>query len=150
VSARISRRRDGTFAVDLPEAERELLEALVPQLRELLVDGSDPSLRRLFPTAYADDAERDREYAALTHDDLLSKRLSDLDTLEANARAERLTEEEVMQWMGAVNSLRLVLGTRLDVSEDMDEPDLDSPTAPAFAVYSYLSYLLEHLVAAAG
>ena len=49
--------------------------------------------------------------------------------------------------MGAVNSLRLVLGTRLDVSEDMDEVDPDHPEAPAFAVYQYLSFLLETIVA---
>ena len=146
---RISRKRDGTFEIALPDEERALLAALVPQLRELLAEGTDPGLRRLFPTAYADDAERDREYSALTHDELLSKRLADLDTLEAHAGADQLSEEEVMQWMGAINSLRLVLGTRLDVSEDMDEPDIDDPDGPSYAVYSYLSFLLENLIAAA-
>ncbi len=146
---RIGRNRDGTFTIELPDEERGLLEALVPQLREMLVDGTDPGLRRLFPTAYPDDAERDQEYAALTHDELLSKRLADLDTLEQHARAERLDEEQVTQWMGAINSLRLVLGTRLDVAEEMDEPDPDHPDAPAFAVYSYLSFLLENLIDAA-
>jgi hypothetical protein len=45
--------------------------------------------------------------------------------------------------MGALNDLRLVLGTRLEVSEDMDEEPFapDDPRASAFAVYRYLSEL---------
>jgi hypothetical protein len=50
--------------------------------------------------------------------------------------------------MGAVNDLRLVLGTRLDVSEEMDEMDPDDPDAPLFEVYGYLAWLLENIVAA--
>src|SRR5437588_500232 len=34
----------------------------------------DPSLRRLFPTAYPDDAERDREYRQLVGDELVERR----------------------------------------------------------------------------
>ena len=138
--------KDGTFRVELAEGERELLNALVPQLREMLVGEDDPDLRRLFPAAYADDAEREQEYALLTHDELLAKRLADLDALEAFAAAEQLSEEQVLGAMGAVNSLRLVLGTRLDVSEDMDDIDAEHPDAPAIAVYHYLSYLLEAIV----
>jgi hypothetical protein len=48
--------------------------------------------------------------------------------------------------MGAVNDLRLVLGTRLDVTEDMDDIELDDPRAPAFHVYHYLTYVLSEIV----
>ena len=34
-----------------------------------------------------------------------------------------LTESELNAWLSAVGSMRLVLGTRLDVSEDMAPPD---------------------------
>ena len=62
---RISRTRHGTYALRLPGPERDLLASLVDQLRELLeVTTDDPSVRRLFPTAYHDDPERDREYQA--------------------------------------------------------------------------------------
>jgi hypothetical protein len=52
--------------------------------------------------------------------------------------------------MGAINDLRLVLGTRLDVSEDMDLDALadDDPLTPAFALYGYLGWLQEQIVAA--
>ena len=57
-----------------------------------------------------------------------------------------LTEDQLNAWMGAVNDLRLVLGTRLDVTEDMDAVQLDDPRAPAFAVYQYLTHLLSEIV----
>ena len=34
-------------------------------------------------------------------------------------------------WMGTLNSLRLVLGTRLDVDEELPTLDPDDPLAPA-------------------
>ena len=48
--------------------------------------------------------------------------------------------------MGAVNDLRLVLGTRLDVSEDDHDVDPDAPDGPARLVYHYLGWLLEEIV----
>ena len=48
--------------------------------------------------------------------------------------------------MTALNDLRLVLGTRLDVSEDTVEVEPDDDDAPAYAVYGYLSYLLGEVV----
>ena len=69
---RVSRTRAGTFRLELPQAERDLVADLVEQLRELLlVTTDDPSVRRLFPTAYNVDAERDREYQQLVRDELL-------------------------------------------------------------------------------
>jgi hypothetical protein len=152
-SRRIKRNRSGSYEMRLPDGERTLLLDLVKQLRTALTegaDGSDTSLRRLFPTAYVDDAERDAEYQELVHDDLLERRLAALDVVEETANAARLEEEQLLAWMGAVNDLRLVLGTRLDVSEDMDHNlDADDPTAFPLAVYDYLSMLLETIVAAA-
>src|SRR6266508_1700917 len=116
--ARIRRRKDGAFDFRIGEQERELIKSLLPQMQELLaVD--DPSLTRLFPPAYANDAERDEEYRRLTRDDLLASRFSDFDVVEHTVEADRLEEHEAEAWMRALNGLRLVLGTRLDVTEDM-------------------------------
>jgi hypothetical protein len=149
----VRRTRKGDFEVHLGDGERELLRSLVPQLRELLAAGAagttvDSSLTRLFPTAYPDDAELDAEYQSLVRDELLEKRLAALDVVEETVDAERLTEEQLLRWMGSVNDLRLVLGTRLDVTEDMDDVDLDDPDAPLYGVYGYLGWLLEHIVEA--
>jgi hypothetical protein len=138
-------------ALDLPPEERDVLRALIPQMRSLLSHGDhDPSTRRLFPTAYPTDPEADAEYRQLMHDDLLGARLSRLDLFEASLDAELLDDERAMAWLGALNDLRLVLGTKLDVSEDMDIDELpdDDPSSPAYSLYSYLGWLQEQLIAA--
>ena len=62
---------------------------------------------------------------------------------------DRLSEDELFAWMGAVNDLRLVLGTRLDVSEETDlAVDPSDPDAAAYGLYAYLGWLLELLVEA--
>ena len=143
--ARIRRRKDGTFDFRIGEQERELIRTLLPQIQELLaVD--DPSVTRLFPPAYANDEDLDAEYRKLTRDDLLASRFSDFDVVEHTVTAERLDEAEAEAWMRALNGLRLVLGTRLDVTEDMDRPQPDDPDAAAFAVYEYLSLVVSELV----
>ncbi len=144
---RISRTRRGTYAVRLPAEERDLLVSLVDQLRELLeLTTDDPSVRRLFPTAYHDDAERDREYQQLVRDELLEGRLAALSTVEESARSSELDGAQLGAWLTALNDLRLVLGTRLDVSEDEATISPDDPDAPAMAVYGYLSVLLNDVV----
>jgi hypothetical protein len=145
VKARISRTRAGTFVVRLTSEEREVLGSVAGELRELLTVG-DPSLRRLFPPAYANDPDLNAEYDALVHDDLLARRLGAIDTLESTLSHDEVDETQLLAWMGAVNDLRLVLGTRLDVSEDMDAVDRDDPAAPAFALYHYLSWLLSEII----
>ena len=144
----VRRTRRGDFEVKLPPEERALLRDLAPQLRVMLATGpDDPTLRRLFPTAYPDDPTRDREYRQLVGDELLDRRRASIDTLESTIDATTLSEEELSAWMGAVNDLRLVLGTRLDVSEDMDPvPAVDDPNAPMLLLYGYLGYLLESIV----
>jgi hypothetical protein len=147
---RVRRIGPDRFELKLPEAERALMRSLPGQLRELLLAGEeDPSLARLFPPAY-DDPEADAEYRALMRDELLAKRLAALETVEKTADATTLDEAELLAWLGAINDLRLVLGTRLDVTEDVDIaaiPD-DHPDASSWAVYSYLSWLQEQVVAA--
>ena len=149
LARRVKRTRKGDFAVKLPDHERELLATLPAQLRELL-DSDDPATERLFPPAYAADPERDEEYQRLVHDDLVRSRRTAIDVMEATLDQERLSEEELSAWLSALNDLRLVLGTKLDVSEDMyaDGVPPDDPRAPAFALYGYLGWLQEQVVEA--
>lgn len=151
----VRRTRKGDFEVRLSDQERRLLASLAAQLRAALEadtdagGAKDPTLRRLFPAAYPDDEQRDLEYRSMVHDDLLARRRAALDTVEETLQATRLDEEDLLAWMGAVNDLRLVLGTRLDVSEETDlVPEPDDPEAHALAVYGYLGFLLESMVAA--
>ena len=146
---RVRRLRTGRYRVDLESWERGLLRGVPGQLRDLL-ETDDPALERLFPPAYLADEERNEEYRRLMRSDLLASKQAALDVLAATADATELDEEELVAWMGAINDIRLVLGTRLDVSEDMgsDPFDDDDPRAPAYAVYTHLAYLQETIVAA--
>jgi hypothetical protein len=147
-ASRVRRTRRG-FQVRLSAPERDALRSLPAQLRELL-ERDDPSAGRLFPPAYRDDPERNAEYEALVRNDLMAERLSSLRVMEETLDATHLTEDQMADWLGTLNNLRLVLGTRLDVTEDMDPSDLreDDPDAPLLALYYYLGWLEEEVVQA--
>jgi hypothetical protein len=143
---------EGDFVLRLSDGERELLRALPGELRALLgSERDDPGLRRLFPPAYERDEEGEAEYRRLMADELLEGRRAALRLLEETSGRDRLTAEELDAWLRALNDLRLVLGTRLDVTEETYEAELDPahPQAYELSVYAYLSWLQEQLVAAA-
>lgn len=126
---------------------------MLPAELRALLDGEpgDPVLRRLFPPAYEQDAAGETEYQRLMHDELLAGRREALRVLEATSDRERLGEDELHAWLGALNDLRLVLGERLGVTEEVYERDLDlhDPNAAELAVYSYLTWLQDQVVEAA-
>ena len=66
--------------------------------------------------------------------------------MEASLGAKVLDPDQVTAWVQAINQIRLVLGTRLDVDEDDAEFDPDAPDAAARAVYAYLALLLDQFV----
>jgi hypothetical protein len=70
--------------------------------------------------------------------------------MEESAGATRVTEEQMSAWLAALNDIRLVLGTRLDVTEDLYERGLPpgDPRVPQFALYQYLGFLQEQVVEA--
>ena len=142
-----------------------MLTRLCEELSTLLSDDdapaeeSDPVLERLFPRAYLDPTEEESEadWQRLVHGDLVDGRRRTLATVEgtlAGAQVRRgrfeltLTEEQAQAWLAVLNDARLALGTRLEVTEDMDlsglDPD-DPETAP-FAVYWWLGMLEERLI----
>ena len=147
---RVRRNRRGQFEIRLAEPERELLRSLGPQMRLVLDDeeADDPALARLFPVAYRDDPDRETEFRLLARDELRSSHLAALATLEESAGADRLEEEQLLAWMRAINDVRLVLGTRLNVTEEGHErpTDVTDPRAPAFAVYDFLTWLQGEIV----
>jgi len=149
---RVKRARNGTFELRIPADERELLRSLGPQMRAVLTQegDADAAVERLFPVAYPTDEDRQTEYRLLVHDELLESHLGALTVLEETADADRLDQDQLSAWMRAVNEVRLVLGTRLGVTEEGDERPLDlrDPRAPAYAVYDYLTYLQGEIIEA--
>ncbi|MEY9991682.1 hypothetical protein ABIE67_003714 [Streptomyces sp. V4I8] len=150
-------------------------------LAELFAEGpseppADPVLRRLFPDAYSDpeatpgpkEAEEQRAYSSefrrFTENDLRAgKRNSalavvrSLDELSSASAGEggavlKLSPEESQQWLGALNDLRLAIGSRLEITDE-DDTDLlyrlpdEDPRKPMVMAYLWLGGLQETLVA---
>jgi hypothetical protein len=147
---RIRRTHDGKVRLSFPAAERELLRGLPAELLLMLErTPDDPSLERLFPPAY-EDADDEGEYRTLMGAELLHDSRRALELLGATADAELLDVDQADAWLRALNQLRLVLGTRLGVSEEtmVGEVDPGRPDAHGLALYGYLSWLQEQLVEA--
>ena len=122
---------------------------------------TDPALERLFPDGYRDDAEAAAELRRLTQASLRDQKVGNaaavLDALPLEGGEVRLDSEGAESWLLAMNDARLVVGTRLDLTDDtdlveeLDEAVLRDPTAPrvlAISVYQFLTYLTESLVEA--
>lgn len=138
------------------------LEDLVGMSFEPVETPEDPVMKRLLPEAYREDGEASQEFRRLTDHDLraakrsgLSQIVTDLsDKAEPHRSAVRLilTDEEVAAWLPALTSLRLAIGTRLDVTDDMDDEraslSVDSPRYAEIATYDWLSWLQDAMVRA--
>lgn len=106
----------------------------------------DPALARLLPDAYRDDPGAAGEFRRLTESSLRRDKVSAADRLLATLPGEgpgevRLDPELTETWLSTINDVRLALGTRLEVSEEMAEPDPEDPDAPAYVVYLWLTEL---------
>jgi hypothetical protein len=142
--------RGGGFRVRLGGDERALLGSLPDQLEALMAGGAGPGTVRLFPPAYAQDAELDAEYQRLMHEELIRRRLEALAVVRETLDAGTLTEDQLHAWVRVLNDVRLVLGTLLDVSEDSDvlDADPDGEDYGQRVVYVVLSDIVDDGVSA--
>jgi hypothetical protein len=151
----IERVADG-FVFNIDDDERQLIARLLTELGQLLMgESGDPRLIRIFPPAYhlADDAEADAEYQRLMREDLVASRLSGIATVNLSLQEPGPVGEEAMiAFVQAINGLRLVLGTMLDVVEDHDPDAIDEsdPLISEHHLYNFLSWLLDWAVQALG
>jgi hypothetical protein len=132
----------------------------------------DPVLRRLLPDAYPDDPAASRDFRRYTQDGLVARKyeaartaLATLQSAPSSTTSEddpatgmpsehevvlALSDDEAQAWLGALNDVRLALGTRLGVAQDDDEVwaalSDDDPRATVHQVYSWLGWLQETLV----
>ncbi|MEV7886528.1 DUF2017 domain-containing protein [Streptomyces sp. NPDC002817] len=147
-------------------------------LAELFTDGpseppSDPVLKRLFPDAYSDpegtpgprEADEQKAYSSefrrYTENDLRAgkrdsalaviRSLDALSPVDDGGAVLKLSPEESRQWLGALNDLRLAIGSRLEIADEEDTdllyrlPDED-PRKPMVMAYLWLGGLQETLV----
>ena len=149
-------RLDATsYSLNIDASDRTTLNGLLDQLRDVLMhDSSSDIARRLFPAAYHQDEQHEQEYQRLMRDELLSSRLASLSLTtsllerETNSDSIVLSADELDVLMRSINSLRLVLGTLLDVDEDefVAHLDEDDPAYGQYQLYSYLGWLLDWIV----
>ena len=174
---RFKRKRPSAVQADVDAVEAELLSVLAADLLALLGDEegpseqdplvalvglsdggaappTDPALARLLPDAYADDEGAAAEFRRFTEQDLRSGKRANAGTVLATLAPHVdgggrlvLDRDEVDAWLGTLNDLRLVLGTRLEVTEDtpLEVPE-DHPHAQALLVYGWLGWLQESLL----
>ncbi|GGT14471.1 DUF2017 domain-containing protein [Streptomyces chromofuscus] len=150
-------------------------DASADPLAELFAEGpseppSDPVLRRLFPDAYGDpeqpaeDLEQkahSAEFRRYTENDLRAgkrdnalaviRSLDELASAGDGGAVLELTPEQSQQWLGALNDLRLAIGSRLEIVDE-DDTDLlyrlpdEDPRKPMVMAYLWLGGLQETLI----
>jgi len=142
----VRRLEAGRFVVRLSARERDAVRTFIDQLRVLLTSenpSSDPAVARLFPPAQPDDVLGNLEYEQHHGNELLLAKLEALDTVERTLEREELNGDDMLAWLGSLNSIRLVVGTRLGVTEESTEADFagDEQSSEMFSLYGYLTWL---------
>jgi hypothetical protein len=146
LGSHIKRRRDGRFTLRLSVPERGLLRMLPREAQGLLDNRSDPVLRRVFPVAYPGDPDAENSYQELIGSELARKHRDELDVLASTADASEIDSAQLGQWLGAIEVLRLMLGTSLDVGEELEDVPESDPRSSQVSVYRYLSWLQGEVV----
>lgn len=136
------------------EVEVDPLVTLVGIATEPVERPVDPALARLLPDAYRDDDQAAGDFRRYTEADLRAGKRADatavLASLAPCADGGRipLDRELAAAWLGCLNDLRLVLGARLEVTEETEfDAEPDDPQAQALYVYGWLGFVQESLLA---
>jgi len=144
----------GEGADEQAAAGDDPLSALVGLSSGPVAPPEDPALARLLPDAYADDDGAAAEFRRFTEQDLRAGKRASAGTVQeslvpllGSGGRLSLDRDQVDAWLGTLNDLRLVLGTRLEVTEQtvLDVPG-DDPQAQALLVYGWLGWLQESLL----
>jgi hypothetical protein len=179
VAGTFRRARKGGISVTFGADEHRVLQHVLGEMLELLqAEGAevaeddplaravgigtatevpaDPALARLFPDGYVDDPEASADFRRYTEPGLRSAKSTALETALASLGEEPqkvvLSPEQAQAWLSALNDTRLVLGERLNVTEDLqalvESLHDDDPRLALLWVYDRLTFLQESLVQA--
>ncbi len=160
----------GKITLKLDDAEHGVLSQLFEQMTELLDDpdkesgtdplaqllnmggstqiSEDPALARLFPDGYSDDEHASADFRRFTEQDLRTQKLAALTSVQSALNdwtgKTSISAEQAQDWLKALNDLRLVLGTRLEITDEV-ETDFEADE-PGIHLYNYLTYLQGTLI----
>ena len=145
---KIVTRAGSGFTLHIGADERAVVAGLLGELRGMQTDpDAADAVTRLFPVVHPDDPEQEAEWQRLMRDELITSRSAAIDTvigvLERPGKKVPLDDAEMTAFIQAVNSIRLVLGTVLDVGEDEDEVPPELLDSPEYGLYGYLSFVLD-------
>lgn len=131
-----------------PEVPEHPLDALAATLSEPPERPDDPALARLVPDAVLDDPGAAAEFRRFSQDALLARKRHDAATLGSLLQAEDVLMDgaTARSVLGALNDLRLMLGTRLVITEE-GPADADDDLV-AHSTYDLLTALQYELVEA--
>lgn len=145
----------GGIELELDEFETHVLRRLTEELRGIIGDGTadpgDPVSQRLFPAAYEDPVEQ-AAYRDLVADSLERDKLEALEAVAAalpdGAGAVRLGPRDLEPWLASLTDLRLAIGTRLEVDDEvMSQPvDPKHPDASSLVVLHWLGHVQDGIL----
>ena len=130
----------------LTDEEKELL-GMLPSVVVEAIESHSPYVTRLFPPTYPFDDAAQRDIEKADTDSLADAHRRLLEGLAASVTKPVLTHEDLANWVGAINDIRLLIGTALDVYEEMDRPGEDDPRFQDFVIFDYLTWLQGSLLA---
>jgi hypothetical protein len=138
----------------LEEQEADVIRNLLTEMNALLDTGraGDPVIERLFPRAYTGESD-EHNYREMVGSDLERGKKSALERLAERIGDDGpvdlpLSREEADDWLTALTDIRLAIGTRMDVTEEMmgEELDPEDPKAPSLAVLHWLGWVQESII----
>lgn len=138
----------------LDDAETDLIRRIAGELRALLTTApntDDPVVERLFPAAYEDNID-EAKYQELIGNDLVTHKVEALDAIASSlgdvGSDVSLEGDALHAWLAGLTDLRLAIGTRLEVDEEMMAADIDPSDAEgrSLAVLHWLGWIQEGIL----
>ncbi|QEO09664.1 DUF2017 family protein [Protaetiibacter larvae] len=135
-------RRGEQIRIDFAAEEAGLLTVLAHQFADVVRDpelDDAPLLARLFPDAYRDDPDASAEFRHYTRDELEARKIGAAEQIAATATEGLVTLglADAETWARSLTDLRTMVGTRLGIRGDDDEP----AAGPLTDIYHWLGEL---------
>ena len=132
-----------------PEIPSDPLDALAATMKEAPELPADPVRARLLPDGILDDPEAAAEFRRFAQTTLLERKRADAEALrEAAATPGVVDAAGARQLLGALNDLRLMVGTRLGVTEGgVLAGGEDLQAYQSYGLFTYLQGLLVDVLA---
>ena len=142
--------------LDIASPNSEVVENEDPLAALIGIDSqaakpTDPISTRLFPDAYPDDPDASMEFRRFTERSLRDTNVTRAKRVLADLEGRTkltLNSDQWQQWVGFLNSLRLALGTRLEIDQESwnEERSESDPLYQLHELYDWLTWMQETLI----